>query len=132
MRHAVAEEIAVRQWAKLTKLPKHSSLDFPLFMIPIESEQDLEKVLQDSFESRQFILKHSTRCSISLMMKSRLERAHPDVEIHILDLLNHRDISNKIAEHFQVQHESPQMLVIQDGECKAHASHTSISELNLN
>ena len=39
---------------------------------------------------------------------------------HYLDLLNHRDISNDIAERFEVQHQSPQLIVIKDGKAIAH------------
>ena len=44
---------------------------------------------------------------------------------------NYRDLSNQIADDFNVKHESPQLLVIKDGECYKHSSHTSIHQLNL-
>ena len=34
---------------------------------------------------------------------------------HYLDLLNHREISNEIANYFEVVHQSPQLLVIKNG-----------------
>lgn len=77
------------------------------------------------------IFKHSTRCSISLMAKKKLEfeaDVIPDqVAVYYLDLLNYRDISNQIAEIFQVHHQSPQILLIKNGECILEASHDSIS-----
>ncbi len=77
------------------------------------------------------IFKHSTRCSISMMAKRTFERywdVIPDsVSLYFLDLINHRDISAYIAETFHVHHESPQILLIKDGECILDASHGDIS-----
>lgn len=47
--------------------------------------------------------------------------------LYFLDLINYRDISAAIAETFHVHHESPQVLLIKDGECTLDASHGDIS-----
>jgi bacillithiol system protein YtxJ len=77
------------------------------------------------------IFKHSTRCSVSLMAKKRFEMdwdlIPENTSLYFLDLISHRDISAHIAEIFQVHHESPQVLVIKDGECILDASHGDIS-----
>ncbi len=76
------------------------------------------------------IFKHSTRCSISSMAKSRLERAWDDTiktPIYYLDLIAYRDISNKVADLFEVEHESPQILLIKNGVCVYNDSHSNIS-----
>ena len=75
------------------------------------------------------IFKHSTRCSISSMALNRFESKWTDddsIPVYFLDLLNHRDISNEIASVFNVEHASPQVLVIKDGKCVYHASHNGI------
>jgi bacillithiol system protein YtxJ len=77
------------------------------------------------------IFKHSTRCSISMMAKRRFEldwdQLPQDLTLYFLDLIKHRDISNQIAQDFQVHHESPQLLLIKDGECILDQSHGGIS-----
>ncbi|WP_442795496.1 bacillithiol system redox-active protein YtxJ [Pelobium manganitolerans] len=77
------------------------------------------------------IFKHSTRCSISMMAKKRvdmdLDELPEQVKPYFLDLLAHREISNQIAEVFSVHHESPQLLLIKDGECILDQSHGDIS-----
>jgi bacillithiol system protein YtxJ len=77
------------------------------------------------------IFKHSTRCSISMMAKRRFEmdmdRLPADMPLYFLDLIRYREISNQVAQDFQVYHESPQMLVIKDGECILDQSHGAIS-----
>ena len=46
---------------------------------------------------------------------------------YYLDLISYRNVSNEIAERFQVYHESPQILLIKDGDCYHDASHLDIS-----
>lgn len=77
------------------------------------------------------IFKHSTRCSISMMVKKRFELdwdvIPENTNLYFLDLISHRAISAQIAETFQVRHESPQILLIKDGNCVLDASHGDIS-----
>src|SRR4051794_35645580 len=77
------------------------------------------------------IFKHSTRCSVSTMAKKSFELDWDEIpagtDLYFLDLLSHRDISSQIAEMFQVHHESPQALLIKQGECILDASHSDIS-----
>jgi len=77
------------------------------------------------------IFKHSTRCSVSLMAKRKFESdwevIPEETNLYFLDLINYRNISSQIAETFQVHHESPQILVIKNGDCVLDASHSEIS-----
>ena len=93
------------------------------------TEEGLEEIKKRSMDKPQVIFKHSTRCSISTMAKSRLERsAVPDgIEFNYLDLIAHRNVSSKIAEVFDVEHASPQVLIIKDGVCVYDESHNAIS-----
>ncbi|MGN6638112.1 MAG: bacillithiol system redox-active protein YtxJ [Mucilaginibacter sp.] len=97
--------------------------------IPLESAEQVQEIKQQKGYS--IIFKHSIRCSISLMAKRRLEmdKDHlpEELPVYFLDLIRYRDISNQIAEDFQVHHESPQLLVIKDGECILDQSHGHIS-----
>jgi len=63
------------------------------------------------------------------MALSRLERedAPEGVDFYYLDLLSYRDLSAEIAETFHVHHESPQVLLIRNGECVYDESHIAIS-----
>lgn len=95
----------------------------------LESQEHLEDILRLSHHSPQVIFKHSTRCSLSQMARNRLERHkadHPLPSFHFLDLLKYRAVSNRIAEHFSVEHQSPQILVISKEQCIYHASHNQI------
>lgn len=82
-------------------------------------------------EGYSLIFKHSTRCPVSSMAKRRFEMdwdaipAH--TQLYFLDLISFRAVSAHIAETFQVHHESPQILVIKDGNCILDSSHGDIS-----
>ena len=95
----------------------------------LESPEQLNQIKQQQGYS--LIFKHSTRCSISMMAKRRFELdwedLPADMPLYFLDLIRYRDISNQVAQIFQVHHESPQLLLIKDGECILDQSHSSIS-----
>ncbi len=96
--------------------------------IPLTDLNQLETIQDLSFTTPQVIFKHSTTCSISKMSLARLERseAPTSIQFYYLDLLNYRAISNAIAEKFSVYHESPQILLIKNGECNYDESHGGI------
>ena len=93
------------------------------------NEEGLDAIKKRSAEKPQVIFKHSTRCSISSMAKGRLERStEPEgIDFNYLDLIAHRNIYAKISEMFSVEHESPQILIIKNGECVYDESHNAIS-----
>ena len=97
--------------------------------IPLTTEEQLDDIATKSFSTPQAIFKHSTTCSISSMVLNRLERAETptNVDFYYLDLLNQRNISAAIAEKFSVHHESPQVIILKNGECVYDESHYAIS-----
>lgn len=99
----------------------------------ITDENQLESIIKDSFTTPQLIFKHSTRCSISAMALNRFERQWEQefVKPFYLDLLAYRKISNKISETFDVIHESPQILLVQNGVCTYETSHNDINISNV-
>ena len=96
--------------------------------ITLNTIEQLDEIKAASFSKPQVIFKHSTTCSISKMAFSRFERSEaPDnIDFYYLDLLNFRPVSSAIAEKFQVHHESPQVLLIKNGECTYDESHYGI------
>jgi len=90
----------------------------------------LDAIVEESAEKPVVIFKHSTRCSISRMALKNFEREYnledSEVAPYFLDLLEHRDISNEIAQKFQVIHQSPQLLLIKNGKSVYNVSHSEI------
>jgi bacillithiol system protein YtxJ len=96
----------------------------------LESISQLEEAIAQSHATPQIIFKHSTRCIISKMVLAQFEEnlatIPAQVNLLFLDLLNHRDISNAIAMQLGVHHESPQVIVVKNGQAIFHESHHSI------
>lgn len=101
-----------------------------LHWIPLTSAVEVESLKERSHTVPCLILKHSTSCNISAIAKYRLEDdwdfGTNVLEPYYLDLLRFRPISTYLAEAFDVYHESPQVLLIVDGECVYDASHLDI------
>ena len=97
--------------------------------IHLTDDEQLMQLITKSQMRPQVIFKHSTRCSISAVALQRLQKVQQprDLDFYYLDLLAHRSLSNKIAEVFKVHHESPQVLLIRDGQCVFDESHLGIS-----
>jgi bacillithiol system protein YtxJ len=91
----------------------------------LSTEQQFLDLLDN--ESLFAIFKHSTRCSISSMAKNRVERDWDlDFPIYYLDLIQYRSISNLIAAKSGIEHQSPQLIVFQNGLPVYDASHNAI------
>lgn len=98
--------------------------------------EELENLKETSKKEPVLIFKHSTKCGTSRNVLSRFERAWKDTEMtnvkpYFLDLLIHRDVSDKIAEDFGITHESPQLLLIKDGKCIFSVSHYGVDYTSL-
>jgi bacillithiol system protein YtxJ len=91
----------------------------------------LQVIKEESIERPVLIFKHSTRCNISRTTLDRLERHWNDQEMarvkpYFLDLLSHREISTSLADQFNVEHASPQVLLIDKGQSILDLSHFEI------
>lgn len=92
--------------------------------IELNEINQLKEIAAQSQTKAQIIFKHSTQCNISA--DALAEMNHFKGEAWYLDLLAHRDISNQIAEQFQVRHQSPQVIIIKNNEVVYHESHWRI------
>ena len=98
----------------------------------LTSLDQLDEIGERSKPQPVLIFKHSTRCSISAASLNRLERKWDgdkaqNLEAYFLDLIAYRDISNETSAKFGIAHQSPQVLLIQNGECVYDNSHFGIS-----
>ena len=91
----------------------------------LTSEQQFSDLLAN--QALFAVFKHSTRCNISSMIKNRVEREwNLDFPIYYLDLLNYRSVSNLIASTTNIEHQSPQLIIFQNGKAVYDASHNAI------
>lgn len=101
---------------------------------PLTSVDQLDEIITESNKKTIGIFKHSTRCIISKTALRQFENGNANeqpIDFYYLDLLNHRDISNEIANRFNVIHESPQLILIKDGKAIGNASHYEITQVDL-
>lgn len=103
--------------------------------IALDKIDQLDDILEKSENVIQLIFKHSTRCGISRMVINQFKKDYPlsekEADLYYLDLLKFRDVSDAVANKFQVMHESPQLIILNNGKVIIHKSHGSINNLNL-
>jgi bacillithiol system protein YtxJ len=102
--------------------------------IPLQFVGQLDEIAALSDEKPAIIFKHSTRCSISRFALKQFENEfalEDSVDAYFLDLLEYRDISNEIASRFGVYHQSPQLLLIKNGQSVYDVSHDAIDAGDL-
>src|SRR5213075_370451 len=97
--------------------------------IHLTEEEQIQNVIIRSQEKPQVIFKYSNRCFLSETIFGRLQKncCPEQIDFYFLDLVAYRNISDKVSEVFHVHHQSPQILLIKDGECIFEESHSDIS-----
>ncbi|HVP18217.1 MAG TPA: bacillithiol system redox-active protein YtxJ [Spirochaetia bacterium] len=61
------------------------------------------------------VFKHSTACGVSARAARQVEALQTILPIYWVNVREQRDISNWIAQAYQVTHESPQLILLKDG-----------------
>lgn len=113
-------------WKKENKAPKEG-----MNWQELNSMEQLDTIQKESHQQPVLIYKHSTRCGISGMALNRLEREWTGelnhIKTYFLDLIAHRDISNAVQSKFGVYHESPQVILLENGNVVYNDSHMGVS-----
>jgi bacillithiol system protein YtxJ len=96
----------------------------------ISQASQVDSIIESSSERPQLIYKHSHRCSVCFVAKGDLEQSSEDIlehaDMHFVNVVNNREASDYIASELDVRHESPQVILVDQGEVVWHASHGSI------
>lgn len=76
-----------------------------------------------------YFLKHSNTCPISSSAFEEFQKFHyeRDIDGYYLIVQDHRELSNYIAETYDVIHQSPQAFYFVDKKVKWHDSHSKIT-----
>lgn len=101
---------------------------------PLTERSQLNDIIEESKVKPVAIFKHSTRCSVSRMVLKQFEQEFAlknDITLYFLDLLIYRTLSNEVASLFNVEHQSPQLIVIKNGQAIYHKSHNNIDAHDL-
>ena len=100
-----------------------------------EKASAVPSILEASSKRPQLIYKHSYRCSRCVLAKDNIEEVGQKItgqaDLHFIDVIESRPLSNQIAETLEVRHESPQLLLVHQGEVVWHASHSQITSESI-
>jgi bacillithiol system protein YtxJ len=92
----------------------------------IKTEADLLALIKNS-DTSLVLFKNSDRCSVSRMAKRTMEAEwNNNLPVYLINVIESRPVSNLLATISNVQHESPQLIVMRNGSCIYHASHHHI------
>jgi bacillithiol system protein YtxJ len=101
----------------------------------LQTIEGLQEVLEESKTHPVLLFKHSNSCPISSrayhQFQSYLESADPRVTYHLITVQTARPVSNEVESRLGILHESPQAILIKNGEQVWHASHSNITVSNL-
>lgn len=101
-------------------------------LVPVHEIDELDKLLSESEERPLLLFKHSYTCGISAEALDEL-LAHLDADATasaryaLVTVQTHRDVSNAVAKRLGVRHETPQALVVRDGQVVWAASHFRVT-----
>ena len=95
----------------------------------------LSEILDGSQKQPVIIFKYSSDCGTSAELKLKLEKAVTekklDSPIYIVVVQDHPVLSKKIAEMFDITHESPQIIILNKGKVTYTAHHRDIKIENF-
>lgn len=93
----------------------------------VRSEDDLQRALGEPVA---VLYKHSPVCGMSASASVEVQQfaaSHPDVPVYMVDVVGARPVSRVAAQRLEVQHESPQVILLVNGKPLWHASHFRVS-----
>jgi len=93
--------------------------------IEINSTEKLDELFEQSSEKPVVLFKHSLTCPISAGVYQEISNAGADINLIIIQ--NARSVSKAVAEKTGIRHESPQAIVLKNGEPVYHASHYDVT-----
>ena len=96
----------------------------------LTEESQIAEIIALSNSIPIYIFKHSTTCGISAQAKENVEISFKNTDkpflLYYLDLLKYRSISNEVASKLNVHHQSPQLILVHNGEVAFTTSHHKI------
>jgi bacillithiol system protein YtxJ len=94
---------------------------------PLATEVDLQGAIDESKTQPVAIFKHSASCSLSAVANEQMQRIVAEVPVFRLIVQEARILSNAIANRFSIRHESPQLIVFDNGTPVFHTSHRGVT-----
>lgn len=102
----------------------------------ITSTDELDQALASTDEKPAFIFKHSTACPISAGAYRRVSeyvQKHEEGEpaFYLVKVIESRPVSTAVADKLGVDHQSPQLILVDHGKAVWDTSHHNINAENI-
>jgi monothiol bacilliredoxin len=101
----------------------------------LQTIEDLDQALSESGSQPVLFFKHSLTCSISSRalseFNSYLETADPAVSYHLITVQTARKVSAEAASRLEIEHASPQAMLVCNGRLVWNASHFGITASSI-
>jgi len=92
--------------------------------ISLEDNTALDRFLADANGGAAVLLKHSNTCGVS--SRAYGEMSSFEGSVGLITVQEARDVSNEISRRTGVPHETPQLLILRNGEVVFSASHFQV------
>jgi bacillithiol system protein YtxJ len=92
---------------------------------PVSDADALEELFARSNETPVLLFKHSNACPISARAYRQMEEIKTPVSIVVVQ--KSRDVSREVEERTGIRHETPQALILRNGQVVWSASHFDIT-----
>src|SRR5699024_9913975 len=96
----------------------------------LQDATQISLLIEKSHEQPQMIYKHSHRCATCFFAQKQIEKVADQIRkkagLYFVDVIGSRTVSDQLAERLQVRHESPQLLLVDQGKVIWHTSHGQI------
>ena len=96
----------------------------------LNSNEELDKAIEDSKKAPVYIYKHSSSCNISAgawREVQAISNERPEIEFRRIMVRENKILSREIAEKLGVEHQSPQIILVNKGVPVWSATHYAIT-----
>jgi bacillithiol system protein YtxJ len=99
--------------------------DLEEHFIPVGNQADLDRLFAESAERPVILFKHDFACHISA--NAYRELAAVPGEVPLIDVGRQEGLADEVASRTGIEHESPQVIVLRNGQPVYAASHWNIT-----
>ncbi len=103
--------------------------------ITLDSVEQLDVIKEKSKVKTQVIYKHSKKCIGSEKVMERFidnyQLTANDLDLHYLDLNDYEEVSKRAEQKFNIDNESPQLIVLRNEDVVIYTSNQAINMINL-
>ena len=98
----------------------------------ITKTEELSEIFNESCHRKVILFKHSTTCPISGRawgeVQNYIKESSDEALVVMIKVIESRPVSNLVTETLGVQHQSPQVLILEKNQVLWHASHQQITQ----